>query len=155
MIHLILLRPEIPQNTGAIGRLCAYADCRLHLIRPYGFELTDSRLRRAGMDYWPSVDLREHESWEAFLASPGKPANLHLFTTKAEKGLWQTEFREGDGLLFGNESSGVPSEVHAHEAVARVKIPRFQEDLRSLNLATAAAIATYEALRQIKGAAKR
>ena len=150
MIHLILLRPEIPQNTGAIGRLCAYADCRLHLIRPYGFELTDSRLRRAGMDYWPALDLRQHDSWDAFLASPDKPGTLHLFTTKAEKGLWETEFRDGDGLLFGNESSGVPPEVHAHAGDDRIKIPRFQQNLRSLNLATAAAIAAYEALRQIR-----
>tara|TARA_Y100001934_G_scaffold259297_1_gene330417 strand:+ start:473 stop:928 length:456 start_codon:yes stop_codon:yes gene_type:complete len=151
MIHLILLRPEIPQNTGAIGRLCAYAGCRLHLIRPYGFELTDSRLRRAGMDYWPALDLQEYDSWEEFLTSPDKPARLHLFTTKAEKGLWESEFKDGDGLLFGNESSGVPPEVHAHIGEDRIHIPKFQEGLRSLNLATAAAIAAYEALRQIKG----
>ncbi|MFP6886497.1 MAG: tRNA (cytidine(34)-2'-O)-methyltransferase [Opitutales bacterium] len=150
MIHLILLRPEIPQNTGNVGRLCAYVGCRLHLIRPYGFEINDARLRRAGMDYWHSLDLREHDDWDAFCASGERPERIHLFTTKADRDLWETEFREGDGLLFGNEGTGVPAEVHEWAGERRVKIPQFRESLRSLNLANATAVATYEALRQIK-----
>ena len=150
MIHLILFRPEIPQNTGNVGRLCAYAGCRLHLIKPYGFEIDDKRLRRAGMDYWPAVDLREHADWDAFIASADRPQRIHLFSTKAERELWETEFKEGDGLLFGNEGAGLPAEIHQWAGPSRVRIPQFQDDLRSLNLSTAAAVATYEALRQIR-----
>lgn len=150
MIHLILFRPEIPQNTGNVGRLCAYADCRLHLIRPYGFEIDDKRLRRAGMDYWHSLDLFEHDDWDAFLAHEERPRRIHLFTTKAESGLWETEFRDGDGLLFGNEGSGLPQEIHAWAGERRIKIPQFSAKLRSLNLATAAAVVVYEALRQTR-----
>ena len=149
MIHLILLRPEIPQNTGNVGRLCAYADCRLHLIRPYGFEIDDKRLRRAGMDYWHSLDLFEHDDWDAFLADEARPRRIHLFTTKAERGLWDTDFKDGDGLLFGNEGTGVTPDVHEWAGDHRVKIPQFRDDLRSLNLANAVAVAAYEALRQI------
>tara|TARA_B100001964_G_scaffold224612_1_gene271566 strand:- start:499 stop:954 length:456 start_codon:yes stop_codon:yes gene_type:complete len=150
VIHLILLRPEIPQNTGNVGRLCAYAGCRLHLVRPYGFEIDDKRLRRAGMDYWHSLDLQEHDDWDAFLAAEERPGRIHLFTTKAERGLWETEFRDGDGLLFGNEGSGVPPEIHEWAGERRVRIPQFRDGLRSLNLSNAASVATYEALRQIR-----
>ena len=150
MIHLILFRPEIPQNTGNVGRLCAYADCRLHLVRPYGFEIDDKRLRRAGMDYWHSLDLQEHDDWDAFLTAADRPERIHLFTTKAERGLWETEFRDGDGLLFGNEGAGVPPKIHEWAGERRVRIPQFRDDLRSLNLSNAASVATYEALRQIR-----
>ena len=150
MIHLILLRPEIPQNTGNVGRLCAFVGCTLHLIRPYGFQIDDARLRRAGMDYWHSLDVIEHSDWDAFLTSDDCPERIHLFTTKAERSLWDTEFRLGDGLLFGNESTGVPPKVHQWFGQRRVKIPQFRDGLRSLNLANATAVATYEALRQIK-----
>tara|TARA_B100001094_G_scaffold175892_1_gene169968 strand:+ start:979 stop:1458 length:480 start_codon:yes stop_codon:yes gene_type:complete len=150
VIHLILLRPEIPQNTGNIGRLCAYSGCRLHLIKPYGFEIDDSRLRRAGMDYWRSLDVSEYDDWESFLGSGERPERLHLFTTKAENSIWDTEFRDGDGLLFGNESAGVTPDVHRWASDKSVKIPQFKDGLRSLNLANAASIGCYEALRQIE-----
>ncbi|MBG28638.1 MAG: tRNA (uridine(34)/cytosine(34)/5-carboxymethylaminomethyluridine(34)-2'-O)-methyltransferase TrmL [Opitutae bacterium] len=150
MIHLILFQPEIPQNTGNVGRLCAYAGCRLHLIKPYGFEIDEKRLRRAGMDYWQSLDLVEHDHWEAFLASTDRPRRIHLLSTKGERGLWDTEFNDGDGLLFGNEGAGLPDEIHHWAGSNRVKIPQYKDSLRSLNLSTAAAIATYEALRQIR-----
>jgi len=150
VIHLILFQPEIPQNTGNVGRLCAYAGCRLHLIKPYGFEIDDKRLRRAGMDYWPSVDLVEHADWSGFLASTDRPRRIHLLSTKGERGLWDAEFKDGDGLLFGNEGAGLPEEIHQWAGGDRVRIPQFQDNLRSLNLSTAAAIAAYEALRQIR-----
>lgn len=150
MIHLILLCPEIPQNTGNVGRLCAYTDCRLHLIKPYGFEIDDKHLRRAGMDYWHSLDLHEHDDWEAFLSYEDRPQRIHVFSTKAESGLWETEFRERDGLLFGNEGAGLPNAIHEWAGARRVKIPQFGKNLRSLNLANAVAVATYEALRQIR-----
>ena len=150
MIHLILLRPEIPQNTGNVGRLCAYSGCHLHLIKPYGFEIDDSRLRRAGMDYWRSLSISEHDDWESFLASDERPERIYLFTTKAETSIWDTEFRDGDGLLFGNESTGVTPDVQSWAANSKVKIPQFKDGLRSLNLANAVSIGCYEALRQIE-----
>jgi tRNA (cytidine/uridine-2'-O-)-methyltransferase len=102
------------------------------------------------MDYWHSLDLFEHDDWDAFLAHEECPRRIHLFTTKAESGLWETEFRDGDGLLFGNEGSGLPQEIHAWAGERRIKIPQFSAKLRSLNLATAAAVVVYEALRQTR-----
>lgn len=151
-LHIVLIRPEIPPNTGNIGRLCAITDCRLHLIHPLGFSLDDKQLRRAGMDYWQELDVHHHDGWEEFLQSPQRPARLWLLTTKAQQGLWEAEFQFGDGLVFGNEGSGAPPEVHAWMGAGRsLKIPQFNDSLRSLNLSTACGIATYEALRQIKG----
>jgi tRNA (cytidine/uridine-2'-O-)-methyltransferase len=103
------------------------------------------------MDYWHELDVRHHDDWEAFLASPGRPERLWLFTTKTNNGLWDVRFQEGDGLVFGSESCGAAPEVHAWFGRAReVKIPHFNDKTRSLNLSTACGIATYEALRQIK-----
>jgi len=112
MLHVVLFRPEIPQNTGNIGRLCAIARARLHLVRPLGFEISDRHLRRSGMDYWKRLDWRIHDAWEAFAADPDGPERLFLFTTKAEKIYWDQSFRDGDGLLFGNEGSGAPGWLH-------------------------------------------
>jgi tRNA (cytidine/uridine-2'-O-)-methyltransferase len=150
-LHLVLLRPEIPPNTGNIGRMCAVTGCVLHLVHPLGFKIDDAKLRRAGMDYWHELDVRHHADWEAFLASPGRPERLWLFTTKTANGLWDVKFQKGDGLVFGSESCGAAPEVHAWFGRDReVKIPHFNEKTRSLNLSTACGIATYEALRQIK-----
>jgi tRNA (cytidine/uridine-2'-O-)-methyltransferase len=124
----------------------------LHLVHPLGFKIDDAKLRRAGMDYWHELDVRHHDNWEAFLASPGRPERLWLFTTKTTNGLWDVRFQEGDGLVFGSESCGAAPEVHAWFGRDReVKIPHFNDKTRSLNLSTACGIATYEALRQIKG----
>jgi tRNA (cytidine/uridine-2'-O-)-methyltransferase len=123
----------------------------LHLVHPLGFKIDDAKLRRAGMDYWHELDVRHHDDWEAFLASPGRPDRLWLFTTKTTNGLWDVRFQEGDGLVFGSESCGAAPEVHEWFGRAReVKIPHFNDKTRSLNLSTACGIATYEALRQIK-----
>lgn len=158
MLHIILFRPEIPQNTGNIGRLCAFTGCRLHLIHPLGFKITDAALRRAGMDYWHELDVVNHDSWEAFEVSPQRPmGTLWLMTTHATKGLWQGTFADGDGLVFGNEGHGAPDWLHEKiGAEHRLRIPSFESTnvkLRSLNLSTSVGIATYEALRQIKPAA--
>ena len=149
MIHVVLFQPEIPQNTGNIGRMCALTRSRLHLIHPLGFKITESRLRRAGMDYWRALDLHEHRDWPAFRASPAAPARMWMFTTKAEQSFWDAAYADGDGLVFGNEGSGAPEWLHAELAGRRVKIPHRNPDLRSLNLSTAAGIACYEALRQV------
>ena len=153
MLHIVLFQPEIPQNTGNIGRMCAFTKSRLHLIHPLGFKVTDAQLRRAGMDYWFSLDVHHHDNWRAFRASAAAPAGkLWLFTTKAGRSFWDARFADGDGLVFGNESSGAPGWLHAALGEgARVAIPRANPALRSLNLSTAAGIACYEALRQCGG----
>ena len=150
MFHIILFRPEIPQNTGNIGRLCAITNSRLHLIHPLGFQLTDKQIRRSGMDYWKDLDVYEHEDWEAFLASEHRPERIWLLTTKADKAYWDVKFESGDGLLFGNEGSGCTEEVHAWAGENRITIPHYNEQTRSINLATSTGIVLYEALRQVK-----
>lgn len=150
MLHVVLFQPQIPQNTGNIGRMCAVTRSRLHLIHPLGFEVTDKNLKRAGMDYWFSLDVHHHTDWAAFKASATAPARLWLFTTHATRGFWDVRYADGDGLVFGNEEAGAPDWLHAELADAwRVKIPHANGELRSLNLSTAAGIATYEALRQV------
>ena len=149
VLHVVLFAPEIPQNTGNIGRMCALTRSRLHLIHPLGFAINDRNLRRAGMDYWYALDVHEHADWAAFRASPVAPRRLWLFTTKITQDFWSAEFADGDGLVFGNEGSGSPDWLHDEIGVEhRLKIPHANPDLRSLNLSTAAGIATYEALRQ-------
>jgi tRNA (cytidine/uridine-2'-O-)-methyltransferase len=150
MLHLVLFQPEIAPNTGNIGRLCAVTRSRLHLIHPLGFEITDRNLKRAGMDYWKSLDVREHADWKAFRASPQAPKRLWLFTTKTAQSFWAVRYADGDGLVFGNESSGAPAWLHEEIGEAqRVSIPHANSALRSLNLSTAAGIGCFEALRQI------
>jgi tRNA (cytidine/uridine-2'-O-)-methyltransferase len=149
MLHIVLFQPEIPQNTGNIGRMCALTKSRLHLIHPLGYKITDKNLKRAGMDYWYSLDVKEHASWEAFKASPDRPKRLWLFTTATNTLFWDAAYSDGDGLVFGNEGSGAPPWLHKELEDSRVTIPHANTDLRSLNLSTAAGIAAYEAIRQI------
>jgi tRNA (cytidine/uridine-2'-O-)-methyltransferase len=150
MLHIVLFEPEIPQNTGNIGRLCAITRSRLHLIHPLGFRITDRHLRRSGMDYWKSLGVHHHANWEAFRTSQAAPKRVWLFTTRASISFWDAVFQDEDGLLFGRETSGCPEWLHAELADHRVTIPRFNADLRSLNLSTSVGIATYEALRQLR-----
>jgi tRNA (cytidine/uridine-2'-O-)-methyltransferase len=151
MIHIVLFQPEIPQNTGNVGRMCALTRSRLHLIHPMGFAITDRNLRRAGMDYWFSLDVHQHADWRAFRESAAAPRRLWLFTTRSERSFWDARFEDGDGLVFGNEGSGAPEWLHTELESWRVAIPHANPDLRSLNLSTAAGIAAYEALRQTGG----
>lgn len=151
-LQLILFNPEIPQNTGNIGRLCAFTNARLHLIRPLGFELSDRYLKRSGMDYWQKLDYHIHDDWQSFRESPLAPRRIWMLTTHGGPDIWSAQFEPGDGLLFGNEGHGCPDWLHTELGDnRRLRIPRFNPDpLRSLNLSTAAGIATYEALRQIE-----
>lgn len=149
MIHIVLFQPEIPQNTGNVGRMCAVTRARLHLVHPLGFEVTDKNLKRAGMDYWHSLDVHHHADWQAFRASPHAPKRLWLFTTKAEQTFWDVTYDDDDGLVFGRETSGAPDWLHDELDDTRVTIPRFNSAMRSLNLSTAVGIAAYEALRQL------
>ena len=151
MLHIVLYQPQIAPNTGNIGRLCALTCSRLHLIHPLGFEISDRTLRRAGMDYWESLDVHEHEDWSAFKASDKGPKRMWLLTTKATQSFWQADYADGDGLVFGNEGSGAPEWLHLEIGDAqRVTIPHGNSELRSLNLSSAVAITCYEALRQTK-----
>lgn len=150
MLHIILYNPEIPQNTGNIGRLCAITKSCLHLIRPLGFTISDKYLKRSGMDYWDSLEKYYHNDWNDFIESKFSPYRLWLFTTKSSKNYWKADFKDGDGLIFGSEGGGVPEWLHNDLSGFRLKIPQMNETMRSLNLATSVGIATYEALRQIQ-----
>lgn len=149
MLHVVLFQPEIAPNTGNIGRMCALTRSRLHLIHPLGYVINDRNLRRAGMDYWTQLDVHEHADWTAFRQSPHAPQRLWLFTTKAERSFWDAAYADGDGLVFGCESAGVPDWLHDELRGQRVTIPRANDGLRSLNLSTAAGVACFEALRQV------
>jgi len=150
--HVVLLHPEIPNNTGNIGRTVAAANCRLHLIHPLGFEMTEKAFRRAGLDYWHLVDCVEHASWESFIELE-RPPRMWLYTTKTARPHWEAEFQPGDYLLFGKETSGVDASVHEHIARTygedhRITLP-MNPDARSLNLATVVCAAVYEGIRQL------
>ncbi|MEZ5303146.1 MAG: tRNA (cytidine(34)-2'-O)-methyltransferase [Verrucomicrobiales bacterium] len=145
-LHIVLYQPEIPPNTGNIGRLCSAAGIRLHLIEPLGFSLDEKQVRRAGMDYWAEVDLRRWASLEDLIASaPG--ARLFYFSTKASRVIWDEAFQAGDYLVFGPETRGLPESILAENAARCLRLP--MQSGRSLNLSSAAAIAAYEAARQI------
>jgi tRNA (cytidine/uridine-2'-O-)-methyltransferase len=157
MLHLVLYAPEIPNNTGTIGRTAVAVGARLHLIKPLGFDLGEKALRRAGLDYWQDLDLRVHDDWAAFLATE-QPARLWALTARASRSVWEARFQDGDYLLFGGESDGLPDaikqDVHGRWGDdVDVGLPQ-QAGIRSLNLACAATAATYEALRQIRAGAQ-
>ncbi|MFT3841747.1 MAG: tRNA (cytidine(34)-2'-O)-methyltransferase [Myxococcaceae bacterium] len=147
-LHLVLVSPQIPPNTGNIARLCAVTGCKLSLVEPLGFSIADKELKRAGLDYWDQVFLALHKSWDAYLAAH-PTARRFLFTARAESSLWQTEFKAGDHLIFGSEPTGLPKEILESGKGQTLGIPML-EDRRSLNLSTAVGIAAYEALRQLQ-----
>ena len=145
-LNIVLYQPEIPQNTGNIARTCVLTDSKLHLIKPLGFDLDEKHLRRAGLDYWKDLDLEVHESYEAFIEKYGD-RKIFLASTHGGEHYDEVKFQEGDFIMFGRESSGVPQEVH--EAHENIRIPMIQGSTRSLNLSNTVAIIVYEALRQI------
>ena len=146
-MHVVLVAPEIPQNTGSIGRLCVATGSTLHLIDPLGFTIDDRHLRRAGLDYWPHVDVVRHPDWETFLAR--RPAGrLLCFSARATRSYTTVRYRADDLLVFGCESRGLPAALRTTYADATYGIPLASEHVRSLNLATAVAIVLYEGLRQ-------
>lgn len=146
--HIILVEPEIPPNTGTTARLCAGTNTYLHIVKPMVFDLDDSKLKRAGLDYWPNVHLTVHEDFEAILKI-FPPERLHLFTTKTSKSYSQSTFSLGDALVFGSETRGLPEAIRSRFEDRCVTLPIVKNNIRSLNLATSAAIALYEALRQV------
>jgi len=147
---IVLLRPEIPHNTGAIGRLAVGLGVPLHLVRPLGFHLDDKSIARAGLDYWPYLDLHIHDTWEDFL-SAAQPKRLFFLSTHGEKSLYGCRFAPGDFLVFGNESSGLPKPFYETYRADLFRIPMPGEHARSINLANAVSIAAYECYRQLNG----
>lgn len=148
MIHVLLLAPEIPPNTGNVIRLCANTGAQLHLIDPLGFELDDARLRRAGLDYHEYAAVHRHATLADCLAQLGAPT-VYVFTTRAERRFDAAGFRAGDALLFGSESRGLPDEVVASFPESqRLRLP-MRTGQRSLNLSNAVAVAVFEAWRQL------
>lgn len=148
MLNLVLVEPEIPQNTGNIARTCAATRSRLHLIKPLGFDISDRAVKRAGLDYWHMVDLTVYENLEDFFARTGAE-DLWLTTTKAPRSYAEAEFRDGCWLFFGKETAGLPQAFREAHRDRCIRIP-MRPDARSLNLANSVAIVTYEALRQLE-----
>ena len=147
-MDIVLFQPEIPPNTGSIARLCAATRTPLHLIAPLGFKIDDKHLKRAGLDYWPYVDVRLHESWQDFLRQHGA-GNLLFFSKKAVRSYTQARYQEEDFLVFGPETKGLPEELLASHSDRAFRIPMMTEAVRSLNLSNAVSIVLYEALRQL------
>lgn len=150
-LHLVLVSPQIPPNTGNVARLCAVTGCKLILVEPLGFSVADRELKRAGLDYWDKVFVNLFPSYADYLAAFPASRRL-LFSARADASVYAHRFQEGEHLVFGSETAGLPPEVldPARERGQLVHLPMLP-DRRSLNLSTAVGIATYEALRQIQG----
>lgn len=147
-LHIALISPRIPPNTGNIARLCAATDTSLHLIEPLGFSVQDADLKRAGLDYWDAVDLWVHPGWRDFRDAIARERCLY-FSAKATRALTTAEFRTNSVLVFGNETEGMPDRILEKHPEQCFTIPMQSGKVRSLNLATAAGIVLYEALRQL------
>lgn len=145
--HVVLHEPEIPNNTGNIGRTCVAAGCSLHLIKPLGFDVSEKACRRAGLDYWPRLGVREHENWSAYLEAQ-RPRRVWLMTTKTSRSVFDAKFELGDALVFGKESAGLPNDILAQYPDNTLTLPMMQGE-RSLNVATAVCATVYEGLRQL------
>lgn len=145
-MHIILHQPEIPANTGNIGRTCVATDASLHLIEPLGFRLNEKEIRRAGMDYWNDLDVRRYVNWEDFLEK-NPDAKIYMATTKGKRLYTEIDYEPGCYLMFGKESAGIPEEILARRPSECMRIPMVGET-RSLNLSNSVAIVLYEALRQ-------
>ncbi len=146
MLNIVLVEPEIPQNTGNIARTCAATGCRLHLVEPLGFEISDRTLKRAGLDYWHLVEVMRYSNWGDFTAK--NPGRYMYLSTKAGQTYTDASFRDGDYLVFGKETKGLPEDLLKSDLEHCFRIPMI-EDARSLNLSNAVAVVAYEALRQL------
>lgn len=146
MFHIVLVEPEIPQNAGNIARTCAGTGACLHMVRPLGFEVTDKYLKRAGLDYWNLVDIRYYDSFDE-IKEQNPSARFFYFTTKARRNYSDVAYQDGDFLVFGKETKGLPETLLMQNERTCVRIP-MREQARSLNLSNSVAISLYEALRQ-------
>lgn len=147
MFNIVLLEPRIPQNTGTIGRLAFAAGCKLHLIKPYGFEITEKALRRAGLDYWKDLDVQEYENIDDFWQKNQNDSTHYFATTKTKKLYFQAEYKKGDYIWFGREDAGLPEDLLFKNEQTCVNIP-MTNDARSLNIANSVSIIVYDAIRQ-------
>ena len=146
MFNVVLVEPEIPPNTGNVGRLCVATQSTLHLVKPFGFSLDHRKLRRAGLDYWDEVQLQLWDSFGALQLAQAADARYFFLATKAERPYYTVNFRNGDFLVFGRETKGLPHKLLAANADDCITIP--MHGTRSLNLSTAVAIVLFEAVRQ-------
>lgn len=148
-LQVVLIEPEIPSNTGSIGRLCLATESTLHLVDPLGFEITDTQLKRAGLDYWQHLDVVRHASLDAFFASLPKGAPLVFFSKKAKLSYCEHRYQPGSYLIFGKETKGLSEELIRHYAGQAFRIPLYDSRVRSLNLSNAVSVIVYEAIRQL------
>ncbi len=146
-LNVVLLHPQIPQNTGNIGRQCICYGAKLHLIKPLGFSIEESQVKRAGLDYWKKLDPLIHDSWEDFLRME-KPERIFFSTTKTDRPCYEFDFQSGDYIIFGSESHGLPPAFYQDYESRLYTIPMLGEGARSLNLANSVGIILYEAARQ-------
>jgi tRNA (cytidine/uridine-2'-O-)-methyltransferase len=146
VFNVVLVEPEIPPNTGNVGRLCLATKSTLHLVKPLGFSLDDRQLKRAGLDYWDDVDLKVWDSMDDLLKSKSDADRYFFVTTKTKRAYWSVKFRPGDFLIFGRETKGLPEGLLKGNPDSCITIP--MGNTRSLNLATAVAIVLFEAVRQ-------
>lgn len=151
-LHIVLFEPEIPPNTGNIARLCACTNTQLHLVHPLGFDLSEKQVRRAGLDYWQHMDVKEHQNWDELLAylKEHLPCEPRLFglTTKTKQSIWDVSYKPHDVLVLGPETRGLSAEILAQ--INPITIPmRDDAPVRSLNLSSACSIVVYEVLRQL------
>ncbi len=147
MFNVVLIEPEIPPNTGNIGRLCMAAGARLHLVGPLGFSLDDRSLKRAGLDYWPELDLSQWQCFEELQTAADDSAAFYFLTTKSDKAYWEVDFNDNDYIVFGPETRGLPQSLLEENESNALTIP--QKKGRSLNLATSVGIVLYESVRQL------
>lgn len=148
-LQVVLIEPEIPNNTGSIGRLCLATQSTLHLVEPLGFEINDTQLKRAGLDYWQHLDVVCHPSLDAFLASLPKGAPLALFSKKAKTLYSEHRYQPGSYLIFGKETKGLSEALINQYSGQSFRIPLFDSRVRSLNLSNAVSVVVYEAIRQL------
>lgn len=149
MVNIVLIEPEIPQNTGTIGRMCLAIGAQLHLVKPIAFDIDEKAVRRAGLDYWKFLKLNVHESIDAFFKTVPEDAQVVLVETRNDRTIYDVKFQKGCYLLFGKETTGIPKDVLLQYQEHIASIPMFDERVRSLNLSNCASIVAYEALRQI------
>lgn len=148
-LNIVLIEPEIPNNTGNIGRLSLASGSTLHLVKPFGFELSDSRVKRAGLDYWQHVDIRIYENVDAFF-SAHQDKKMVFFSSHGDKSVWDIDFQDGLFLIFGKESVGLSKNIVSAHSEKLYKIPIQSPHIRSLNLANAVAVVVYEGIRQLR-----
>jgi len=148
-LNIVLVEPDIPWNTGAIGRTCVALNLRLILIHPIGFSTDEKAVRRAGLDYWQHVDLVEYQNWQEFLENE-QPENTFLYTISGDKNFFDAQYKINSYLVFGSESKGLDEFYHEAYRDNLYQVPMFSDKIRSLNLANTATAVIYEAIRQIK-----